>query len=60
MWGLFKIGLASRVLCALGECLLPLARPPARPSLPVELTDSSPLTAASAAALVYMARDKQV
>ena len=37
MWGLFKIGLASRVLCALGECQLPLA-PPARRPLPVELT----------------------
>ena len=53
MWGLFKIGLASRVLCALGECPLPLARARLCPW-------SSPLTAASAAALVYMARDKQV
>ena len=35
MWGLFKIGLASRVLCALGECPLPLA-PLARRPLPME------------------------
>ena len=56
MWGLFKIGLASRVLCALGECLLPLAHPPRARLCPW----SSPLTTASAAALVYMARDKQV